>query len=319
MKRILVVGATGTQGIPAVRALVEAGFEVHGLSRPGSAKAERLAEIGAQVAPGDLFDAASLGAAMEGMDGVVFIPPVPTSGDPVPELTVGFNVVRAAEAAGVGQIVHTSVDRAGDQASFSGWGECFGFNYRMYWLAKSWVVDLVMSSNVAVKTVLKPSLIMEDFVPPIAHAQFPLLRDGVLLTSIDPGREIRLVGAEDIGRLITRAFQEPEVFSGREIPLAGDSLTMAGIAGAISEATGKPVRSEHVTAEEFATDPRVLSSFEAIYGEAASDALAGTVQSYEWDGADGYTADVAESNGWGVRLSTFPEWCARHAADFDIA
>lgn len=319
MKRILVLGATGTQGIPAVRELVAAGFDVHGLTRPGSAKAQRLVELGAQVASGDLFDEASLEAAMEGMDGVLFIPPVATADDPIPELTVGLNVVRAAEAAGVGQLVHTSVDRAGDHEGFAGWGRGFGRNYRMYWLAKSGVIDLVKASAVPRWTVFKPAMLMESFLPPLAASAFPTLAKGLIATAIAPGTAVGMVSAEDQARLIALAFADPEAFDRREVPLAGDRLTMAEAAEAISAATGGAVRSESLTAEEFAANPDVASAFAEVFGEHAGAALAGTVEAHAWDSADGYTADVAESNSWGARLMTFPEWCARHAADFGIA
>lgn len=150
------------------------------MSRQGSAKAAKLIEAGARVVNGDLFSEESLYENMKGMDGVLFIPPIATSGAPIPELTVGLNVVHAAERAGINYLIHTSVDRVGDQESFKGWGESFGYNYRMYWLAKSGVIDFVKASNIPHWTIFKPALIMEDFIPPMVKSSFPALKKRIL-------------------------------------------------------------------------------------------------------------------------------------------
>ena len=53
--KIFVAGATGALGTPVVRKLIERGHEVVGLTR-SSAKADRLAEAGAQPVLGDVLD-----------------------------------------------------------------------------------------------------------------------------------------------------------------------------------------------------------------------------------------------------------------------
>lgn len=63
--RILVVGATGALGRPAVRRLLERGVAVRALSRH-PAQAADLAALGAEVVAGDLTDAASLQRACRG-------------------------------------------------------------------------------------------------------------------------------------------------------------------------------------------------------------------------------------------------------------
>lgn len=319
IKNILVLGATGTQGIPAVVELVKKGFHVYGMSRQGSTKAAKLIEAGAQVVNGDLFSEESLYESMKGMDGVLFIPPISTSGDPIPELTVGLNVVHAAERAGIDYLIHTSVDRAGDQESFKGWGECFGYNYRMYWLAKSGVIDFVKASNIPHWTIFKPALIMEDFIPPMVKSSFPTLKNGVIATAIREDRKMSLICMEDQGKMIAEAFSDHSLFDKKEIPLAGDRLTMTEAAEVISEVTGRSVTAKSMTAEEFCANEDVQSAFKEVFGDFAEDALAGTVQNYEWDNNDGYTADPSECNCYGVKLSTFREWCERHKEEFVLS
>lgn len=81
--RILVTGATGVLGRPVVRHLVAAGHSVRGLSRSAE-NAVLLRSLGAEPAEADLFDVASLQAALQGCDAVVHlatsIPPTSRAG-----------------------------------------------------------------------------------------------------------------------------------------------------------------------------------------------------------------------------------------------
>ena len=69
---IFVTGATGVLGRPVVRRLVAAGRSVRGLSR-SSANATLLRRLGAEPVEADLFDAASLRAALQGCDAVLHL------------------------------------------------------------------------------------------------------------------------------------------------------------------------------------------------------------------------------------------------------
>ncbi len=318
VKNILVLGATGTQGIPAVKELVNKRFSVWGMSREGSAKAAKLSELGAHIVNGDLFDEESLYQAMQGMDGVLFIPPIASSGDPIPELTVGLNVVHAAERAGISHLIHTSVDRAGDQETFKGWGDSFGYNYRTYWLAKSGVIDFIKASNIPCKTIFKPAFIMEDFIPPLVNSAFPTLKNGIIATAVRPERKMALISVEDQAKLIAEAFSDPAKFDRKEIPLAGDNITLCEAADIIASVTGKQVRAVTMAPEEFRTNQDVVEAFGNVYGEHAEFALAGTLEAYEWDNNDGYTATPKDSEEYGVKLSSFSDWAMRHENDFVI-
>ena len=81
--KILVTGATGVLGRPVVRRLVAAGHTVRGLSR-SPANAALLRQLGAEPVAADLFDAASLRAALQDCDAVLHlatkIPPTSRAG-----------------------------------------------------------------------------------------------------------------------------------------------------------------------------------------------------------------------------------------------
>lgn len=99
MQNILVYGATGVQGRPTARQLIEAGHHVRILARKPEAAAE-FAALGAEVVAGDLSDPQSLARASAGMDGVFLLVPFVN-----PQPDHGINAIRAAREAGVKRIV----------------------------------------------------------------------------------------------------------------------------------------------------------------------------------------------------------------------
>ncbi|UOZ07618.1 NAD(P)-dependent oxidoreductase [Amycolatopsis sp. WQ 127309] len=68
--RVMVIGATGVLGVPAVARLLEAGHEVSGLAR-GADRVPAVEETGAKPVLGDLFDETSLATALRGHDAVL--------------------------------------------------------------------------------------------------------------------------------------------------------------------------------------------------------------------------------------------------------
>jgi NAD(P)H dehydrogenase (quinone) len=74
MSQILVTGASGVQGRPVARKLLEAGHNVRLLVRD-PAKVAELAAIGAEVLQGDYDDQAGIERAIDGSDGLFLILP----------------------------------------------------------------------------------------------------------------------------------------------------------------------------------------------------------------------------------------------------
>ena len=320
-KSIFVAGATGGQGFPAVKELLKKGFHVRGLTTGKNPKAEELKKLGAEMVVGNLFDQDSLNESMKGMDALLFIPVFPTSESPIPEYTIGYNVITAAEKAGIQYMVHTSVDRAGEHESFAGWNEGTWANSRMYWLAKSHVIDLIKVSKIPHWAVLKPAYMMENFIPPKAIGVYPLLNKGLLVSGLNKDTRLTMMSEDDQGKLIAEAFSNFGKFDKQEIPLAGDSLTMEEIAKTISEVTGKQVMDVYKTREELMKDEDMRAALESLFGGkgiSTDNILSATADSYEWDNAIGYTANIAKANSYGVKISTFREWCERHKDDFVI-
>ncbi len=111
IQRLLVFGATGTQGHPVVEAAVEAGFEVRAACRDLQIAEEQLPGRVDKVAA-DLLDAEQVRAAVAGTDALFFhLPTMPN----LPESTrIVDNVLAASRAEGLERIVFTTSGYCGE-------------------------------------------------------------------------------------------------------------------------------------------------------------------------------------------------------------
>ncbi len=223
---ILVIGATGQQGGAVARELLGRGYPVHALTRdPTGSAARRLAERGATVVGADLDAPASVEAAMEGV-GAVFamlthLPPEGTDG----ELRRGLTVAEAAGAAGARHLVYSSVDGAERRSGVPHF-------------ESKWAVELRLAEIGVPTTVLRPTMLMENFA---AHAR-PALVDGGLVVRM-PRREdapVQMIACADIGFFAAEAFERPGEHIGQAVPLAGDELTGPEIADTFRSSTKLP-------------------------------------------------------------------------------
>ncbi|MCD7109400.1 NmrA/HSCARG family protein [Rhizobium sp. DKSPLA3] len=299
---ILVTGATGKQGGSVVRALLQARYPVRAMTRdPHSAAAQALTAQGVEVVKGDFNDPASLDAALAGADGVFSMQMGSHPGDPDTEVVTGKALVEAAHRAGVRVVVHTSVARAGDQHNFVGWDE--GRWEPLYWDNKAAVIDMVKDAGFPYRVILKPSMIMENLVPPMVENMWPSLREhGRFETAVEADAGIDWISAKDIGAFAAAAFADPERFHGHEIDLAADTFTLPEVAAKISEATGKPVSAITLSKEESLAKP---------YGELGH-------QHETWNNVEGYKVDLDAVRSWGIPLTTLDQFIERNREKFVI-
>lgn len=300
---ILVAGATGKQGGSVVRALLRMGRPVRALTRnPASASGQALAAQGAEVVKGDFNDPTSLDVAMAGVAGVFSVQMGSHPGDSETEIVTGRALIEAAGRAGVDVVVHTSVARAGDQKNFVGWGE--GRWEPLYWNNKAAVNDMVKAQGFRHWTILKPAMIMEDLVPPMADVMYPSLRErGQFETAIAADTGMDWIAAQDIGAFAAAAFADPKRFHGHEIDLAAETFTMPKVAAKITGGTGKPVSAITLSKEE------VLAS--SPYGELS-------YRHESWNNVEGYKVDLDAVRSWGVPLTTLDQFIQQNRDRFVI-
>jgi uncharacterized protein YbjT (DUF2867 family) len=291
-ERVLVTGATGAQGGAVARALRGTSAKVTALARdPESAPARALAAEGVTLYAGNLDDPGSIETACGGCD-VVFSVQVPGES----ELRHGRNLVTAAKNAGVAHMVHTSVSGTGWRAHSS---VAPSVSLDRYWDQKEAIETMVRDAGFGTCTILKPALMMENFVTPKSTQLFPLLAENRLVVATSAGVPVSLVAAADIGAAAAAVIADPQRYAGAEIELGGDLLTFGEIADTITKVSGHAVTVASHTVDEVA----------AIVGEwyrpfAITQA---------WYTAVGYPARREHAEPYGLTLTTFEQWANDHA------
>jgi uncharacterized protein YbjT (DUF2867 family) len=243
---ILVTGATGKQGGATARRLLAGGWPVRALVRdPAAPAATALAAAGAQLALGDFDDPASLPAALDGITAVFGIPPVafgPAGPETGLEVTRGRALTDAAAAAGIEQVVFSTVASSADSRGSTGKAR----------------IEQYLRDHVALPTVLRPVRFMTNYLG-VGVLGIDGISDGVHRHLFPPHDPMQIVALEDIAEFAALAFADPSRFAGRTLELAGDEPTPVDAAAAIAEATGIPVRYEQFTDSEAAAISPIIA------------------------------------------------------------
>lgn len=281
---ILVAGAAGTQGGAVIDALLAKYVAIRAIVRnKNSEAAQALAAKGVELVEATFDDLESLTKAAKGATGVFSMQMGSHPGNKGQETQHAKNLVAAAKAAGIQQIVHTSVARAGDHENFVDWHK--GRWEPAYWEEKAAAIDAAKDAGFPYWTILKPPFLMENLLPPKGEMMFPTIMQGKLITPIAPETKIDWVSAKDVGRFAAEAFTQPDKFDKKEFAIVGDKLTMSEVADALSAVTGKRFEAKSVTVEEAAE----LGFFDLA------------AQSYIWQNVEGYKIDPQEAAGYGIQ------------------
>jgi uncharacterized protein YbjT (DUF2867 family) len=255
---ILVSGATGQQGGAVARSLLGRGIGVRALTRdPEKPEARELAELGAEVASGDLEDSSSIERVLDGVHGVFSVQQFWESGVEG-EVRQGVLLADAAKEAGVDHYVYSSVGSAHRETGIPHFDS-------------KWEVEEHVRASGVPYTVLRPVFFKQNW----EFMRDPIL-GGTLPQPIDPDKPFQMIDANDIGVFATMAFEDPDRWIGREVDLAGDEMTMPEIADTFSRVIGRQV--------DYFQSP--WDQFEEQMGEEY------TVM-YRWFNDYGYEADIA--------------------------
>ena len=120
-KRILVIGASGSQGWEVLKSLQKTKFKLRAFTRKESEFTKRVSAERVEIALGDLEDENSLIKAMENVYGVFSVLAVSHKNDKEQEIKQAKILVNACEKAGIHILVHASVARVGDEKNFKNW------------------------------------------------------------------------------------------------------------------------------------------------------------------------------------------------------
>jgi uncharacterized protein YbjT (DUF2867 family) len=146
----------------------------------------------------------------------------------------GKALVTAAIANGVKHFVYSSVDRGGEQKSFSTPTDIPHF------IGKHNIEKHLMSSTSGGQmgwTILRTVAFMDNFTPDFQGKVLPTaLRD-----VMPKNKPLQLVSVKDIGKFAAKAFLDPERYNGKAVGVAADELTFSQIDQTFLETTGQRV------------------------------------------------------------------------------
>ncbi len=273
-KVVLITGATGKQGGATLRHLAkQGGFKLRAMTRkPDGDAAKALAALGAEVVAGDLDDAASLARAVKGAWGVFAVQNTWEAGVEKEE-EQGKRLAKVAKDNGVQHYVYTSVGSADEGTGIPH----FENKFRVEQVVK----QLGFPSHV----ILRPVFFMENLPSPW------FVNGDKLTTALKPETKLQMVAVDDIGKFSAKAFTDAEKFKGAEIDYAGDAVTMAEAAAAMSELLGRTI------------------TYQAIPIDAVRANSDDFAKMLEWFDAGGYTVDIPSLEArWGVRPMTLKQW-----------
>jgi uncharacterized protein YbjT (DUF2867 family) len=282
---VLVTGATGSQGSAVAHQLLSNGYKIKALVRkPNSEKAQRLAQLGAELVRGDFDDSDSLKNAMSGVWGVFAVQNSHEAGVEKEE-TQGKTIAQLAREEGVSHFVYNSVAGTNGKTGLA--------HFDNKWRIEQTVRSVGFPSY----TILKPVTFMDNLISEqFIKMQFPKLPQGRLETSMTPETKLQLIAAEDIGKFGFLAFERYEQMNGKTIDIAGDERTMPEMARILSHFTDMKIDYVQVSKQYIA--------------EVASEVWA---EFEDWNNRVGYPADInALKKDYNIELTTLPEWLEQH-------
>lgn len=217
-KTILVVGALGRSGGFVARSLSVQGFAVRALIRTQGSAPKAMANGAAAIAIGDLRDAASLDAALDGVYGVYHVGP-PFAAD---EAEMGIAMVQAAKRAKIRKFVFSAVIHPANGLS----------NHA----SKLPVEENILKSNLDY-TILYPATHFQNF----AAGWSAIANSGVYAEPYRPEARLARVDYRDVADVVAQAFLDDRLSYG-SFELAADGLPdRTQIAALMTETLGRPV------------------------------------------------------------------------------
>jgi uncharacterized protein YbjT (DUF2867 family) len=305
-KIIAVVGATGAQGGGLLRAILadpQGGFAARALTRNAqSDKAKALTHQGAEVAVADLDDAESLKRAFAGADGAFCLTSYWEHFSPEKELAQAANMAQAAKAAGVKHVIWSTLEdtRRWVPLSDNRMPTLMG-KYKVPHFDAKGEADEVFKKAGVPTTWLLTSFYWDNFIFfGMGPKKGP---DGKLALTFPMGdKKLPGIAAEDIGRCAYGIFKRGPEFIGKKVGIAGEHLTGAQMATAMSKALMQEVRYNAVSAEVYRG-----------FGFPGADDL-GNMFQFKRDFNDYFCGarDIAFSRSLNPVLQTFDAWLAQN-------
>ena len=219
---IVIVGASGAVGTPAIRHLSRMGARIRAMtSNPRSA--ERLSGFGvSETVIGDFRSDGDVARAVAGAASVLLVSPRFTED----EAEIGIRAVGAARAGGVEHFVYSSA-----------------FHPQLakmdHHATKLRIEEAVIESGLTF-TIVQPSMFMQN----IRIEWREVVENGVYPRPYSPDRKMSVIDTEDLGEAVARVLTDPTLRGGTYELCSGESLTHAEMAAIFSEVLGRGVTAQ---------------------------------------------------------------------------
>ncbi|MEI6499551.1 MAG: NmrA/HSCARG family protein [Armatimonadota bacterium] len=252
---IAVVGATGAQGGGLVRAILSdpaGGFAARVLTRaPNSEKAQQLAALGAEVVAADIDDEDSVTRAFEGAYGAYCVTFFRAHFSPEQEKAEAKTMAQAAQKAGVKHVIWSTLEDTRQWVPLSDdrMPTLLGKYKVSHFDAKGEANQFFTDLDLPV-TFLLTSFYWDNFINfglgPRRGA------DGTLAIALPMGdKKLPGIAAEDIGKCAYGILKGRSEFVGKTVGIAGEHLTGAQMAAALSTALGEEIRYQELTPDQY--------------------------------------------------------------------
>jgi len=255
-KRIIAVaGATGAQGGGLVRAILsgrEEGFSARALTRnPDSEKARALAKLGAEVVAADLDNPDSVRKAFDGAYGAYCVTFYWEHFSPEKELAQAGIMAKAAKQAGVKHVIWSTLEdtRKWVPLDDDRMPTLMG-NYKVPHFDAKGEADRIFAELGLPVTFLLTSFYWDNFIYfGLGPKKGP---DGSFYLGLPMGgKKLPAIAADDIGKCAYGIFKKGKEFIGKTVGIAGDHLTGAQMAAAMSRHMGREIRYQDIPPEVF--------------------------------------------------------------------
>ncbi|TKS60610.1 MAG: nucleotide-diphosphate-sugar epimerase [Nitrospira sp.] len=254
-RTIAVVGATGAQGGGLVRAIVndpDSGFTARALTRDVNAdKAKALAKLGAEVVAANLDDVESMKRAFAGAYGAFCLTNFWEHFSPEKEYAQVKTMAEAAKQTGVQHVIWSTLEdtRKWVPLTDNRMPTLMG-KYKVPHFDAKGEADQEFTKLGVPTTFLLASFYWENLIFfGMGPKKGP---DGTLAFTL-PMADKKLPGiaAADIGKCALGIFKKGREYIGKRVGIAGEHLTGAEMAAAMSKALGQPLRYNEVTPEMY--------------------------------------------------------------------
>lgn len=254
-KIIAVVGATGAQGGGLVRAIVSdasSGFAARAITRDvTSDTAKELAKLGAEVVATDVFDLESLKKAFQGAYGAFCVTFFWAHFSPEKEFAQAKAMATAAKHTGLKHVIWSTLEdtRKWVPLSDNRMPTLMG-KYKVPHLDAKGEADQVFTELGVPTTFLLTSFYWENLIYfGMGPKKGP---DGKLAITYPMGdKKLPGIAAEDIGKCALGIFKKGREFIGKTVGVAGEHLTGAQMAAALTKAMNQEVRYNDVPPEVY--------------------------------------------------------------------